>query len=137
MRAVLRRTGVEAVPQTPVLRVGQLELEVERRTLRKAGREIHLSPKEFDLLAFLMQHKDIPVTHVRTLRAVWGHERANEPEYVRTYIRTLRKKIEDNPARPGYILTEPWVDYRLRDPYDPDSAWMVPAPDMDDEEGDL
>jgi two-component system KDP operon response regulator KdpE len=137
MRAVLRRTGAEGAQYTTVLRVGQLELELERRILRKAGKEVHLSPKEFELLSFLMQHKDIPVTHVRLLRAVWSHEHANEPEYLRTYIRTLRKKIEDDPGRPRYILTEPWVGYRLRDPDDPNSAWMVPAPDTDDDEDDL
>jgi two-component system KDP operon response regulator KdpE len=119
---------------TPAVRVGLLELETEHRILRKAGREVHLTPKEFDLLAFLMQHRDIPVTHARLLRAVWGSEYGNEPDYVRSYIKALRKKIEDDPGRPAYILTEPWVGYRLRDPNDADSSWMVPAPDRDDED---
>jgi two-component system, OmpR family, KDP operon response regulator KdpE len=132
MRAVLRRTGAEPALHTPVLRVGELELEMELRTLRKAGREIHLSPKEFELLAFLMGHKDIPVTHARLLRAVWGFEYANEPDYLRSYVKTLRKKIEDNPSRPEYILTEPWVGYRLRDPSDLDSSGI--DPDGDDED---
>jgi two-component system KDP operon response regulator KdpE len=109
-------------------------LETEHRVLRKAGREIHLSPKEFELLAFLMQHKDIPVTHARLLRAVWGFEYGNEPDYLRSYVKTLRKKIEDDPGRPGYILTEPWVGYRLRDPYDPDSSCANPATDADDDD---
>src|ERR1035441_742697 len=122
IRAVLRRTGTDAALATPVLRVGLLELETEHRILRKAGREVHLTPKEFELLAFLMQHRDIPVTHARLLRAVWGSEYGNEPDYVRSYIKALRKKIEDDPGRPAYILTEPWVGYRLRDPNDPDSS---------------
>ena len=122
---------------TPVLRAGQLELEMERRILRKAGREIHLTPKEFELLAFLMQHRNIPVTHARLLRAVWGSEYGNEPDYVRSYIKDLRKKLEDDPRQPVYILTEPWVGYRLRDPHDPDSPLADSAADTDDEEDNL
>jgi two-component system KDP operon response regulator KdpE len=135
LRAVLRRTGADAELHAPVLRAGQLELELEQRTLRKAGREIHLSPKEFELLAFLMQHKDIPITHGRLLRTVWGGEYGNET--LRSYVKILRKKIEDDPGRPEYILTEPWVGYRLRDPHDPESIRSDPAADTDDEDDDL
>jgi len=136
MRAVLRRSGADAELHAPVLRVGQLELEIEHRVLRKAGKEIHLSPKEFELLAFLMRHKGIPVAHARLLRAVWGPEYGNEPDYLRSYIKALRKKIEDDPGRPDYILTEPWVGYRLKDPADLDSPSPDPTPDTDeDEEG--
>jgi two-component system KDP operon response regulator KdpE len=134
MRSVLRRTGADLVLHTPVLRVGQLELETEHRTLRKIGREIHLSPKEFELLAFLMQHKDIPITHARLLRAVWGHDYGNEPDYLRSYVKALRKKIEDDPSRPAYIVTEPWVGYRLRDPHDPDSPAADSPADEDADE---
>jgi two-component system KDP operon response regulator KdpE len=136
IRAVLRRTGTDAALATPVLRVGLLELETEHRILRKAGREVHLTPKEFELLAFLMQHRDIPVTHARLLRAVWGSEYGNEPDYVRSYIKALRKKIEDDPGRPAYILTEPWVGYRLRDPNDPDSSSADAALETDGDEDD-
>jgi two-component system, OmpR family, KDP operon response regulator KdpE len=135
LRALLRRTGVDAAAQTPVLRIGALELEVERRILLKAGTRIHLSPKEFDLLAFLMQHKDVPVTHARLLRAVWGPEYGNEPDYLRSYIKTLRKKIEDDPSRPEYIVTEPWIGYRLRDPNDqnPSHADTADARSVEDD----
>ena len=136
LRAVLRRTGADAMMHTPVLRVGQLELEMERRILRKAGKEIHLTPKELELLAFLMRHQNIPVTHAKLLRAVWGSEYGNESDYVRSYVKALRKKIEDNPGRPAYILTEPWVGYRLRDPYDPDSPGADSAAETDDDEDD-
>ena len=122
MRAVLRRTGVEAAPLAPVFRAGDLELDVEHRLLRKAGREVHLSPKEFELLALLMQHMHVPLTHARILRTLWGPEYGDEPDYLRSYVKTLRKKIEDDPAHPEYILTEPWVGYRFRDPSDPDAA---------------
>lgn len=121
MEAVWRRTGSGAAGPPPVVCVGQLELDIERRILRKQGKQIHLSPKEFDLLAVLMQHKGIPVTHSRLLRSVWGSEYGNEPDYLRSYIKTLRRKIEDDPARPSYILTEPWVGYRLQFPREPDS----------------
>jgi two-component system, OmpR family, KDP operon response regulator KdpE len=130
LRAVLRRRGGGGAPPTPVLRFGELELELERRTFRKAGREIHLSPKEFELLAFLMQHENVPVTHAKILRTIWGPEYADEPDYLRSYVKTLRKKIEDDPARPEYILTEPWVGYRFRDPNDPETA--LPVSDQGD-----
>jgi len=122
LRAVLRRAGSEGTTQNAVLRVGKLELELEHRTLRKAGKEVHLSPKEFELLALLMQHQNVPVTHARILRTIWGPEYGDEPEYLRSYVKTLRKKIEDDPAHPEYIRTEPWVGYRFRDPSEPDSG---------------
>jgi len=137
LRSVLRRTGAEGSPPPPVLRAGELEMDLEHRTLRKAGKTIHLSPKEFELLAFLMQHNDVPVTHAKLLRAVWGPEYGDEPDYLRSYVKTLRKKIEDDPGRPEYILTEPWVGYRFRDPIDPDSSSAIPAPDTDDDGDDL
>jgi two-component system KDP operon response regulator KdpE len=99
-----------------VLCAGKLELDLDRRTLHKAGKEIHLSPIEFDLLQYLMQHKEIPLEHSKLLRAIWGPEYGHELEYLRTYIRLIRKKIEDDPTRPEYILTEPWLGYRFRDP---------------------
>jgi two-component system, OmpR family, KDP operon response regulator KdpE len=133
LRAVLRRIGPEARPQSQVLRAGELELQLESRRLRKAGREIHLSPKEFDLLAVLMEHKNLPVTHAKMLRTVWGPEYGNEPEYLRSYIKALRKKIEVDPSEPEYILTEPWFGYRFRDPADPDAAPPSPAAGEEDD----
>jgi len=134
LHAVLRRTGVEGRAQPPVLRAGKLELELEQRTLRKAGKEIRLYPKEFELLALLMQHQNVPVTHAKILRTIWGPEYGDEPEHLRSYVKTLRKKIEDDPAHPEYILTEPWVGYRFRDPSDPDTA--PPSFREDDAESD-
>ena len=119
LNAVLRRARFEGTPGAPVLRAGSLELDLDHRTLRKAGEEIHLSPIEFDLLQYLMQHKEVPLEHPKLLRAIWGPEYGHELEYLRTYIRLLRKKIEDNPTQPQYILTEPWLGYRFRDPSEP------------------
>jgi two-component system, OmpR family, KDP operon response regulator KdpE len=120
LRAVLRRTKANDEPQAVLLRAGTLELDLEHRTLRKAGTPIHLPPTEFELLGFLMQHKGVPLTHTKLLRAIWGPEYGNELEYLRSYVKMLRKKIEDDPARPEYILTETRIGYRFCDPEDPD-----------------
>jgi two-component system, OmpR family, KDP operon response regulator KdpE len=85
-------------------------------------------------MALLMQHQNVPVTHAQILRTIWGPKYGDEPEYLRSYVKTLRKKIEDDPAHPEYILTEPWVGYRFRDPSDPDTA--PPSFDEDDAESD-
>lgn len=117
LRAVARRTRIEVPQPNHVLRAGDVEIDLQRRTLKKAGDAIHLSPTEFNLLAYLMERRDVPVTHSTLLRAIWGPEYGRELEYLRTYIRTLRRKIEDNPARPEYLVTEPWLGYRFRDPF--------------------
>jgi two-component system KDP operon response regulator KdpE len=117
LSAITRRARVQSAPEdTPVLRAGDLELDTRQRTLRKAGAPIHLTPIEFTLLEYLMQNPDRPLHHTKLLRAVWGPEYGHELEYLRTYIRMIRKKIEENPAHPEYILTEPWLGYRFRDP---------------------
>jgi two-component system, OmpR family, KDP operon response regulator KdpE len=116
VRAVLRRVKTAEDSTARVLRAGELELDLDRRTLTKSGVEVHLSPTEFDLMAFFFRHPGVPVTHARLLRAVWGPEYGNELEYLRSYVRMLRKKIETDPAHPEYILTEPWLGYRFRDP---------------------
>lgn len=127
LRAVLRRTHPGNGTSTSILRAGNLELDLERHILRRAGEEVHLSPKEYELLMFLMKNQDVPLTHVKLLRSIWGAEYGNELEYLRSYIRMLRKKIEDDPAQPDYILTEPWVGYRFHNPSDPDSPKLQSA----------
>jgi len=116
LQAVARRTRIEAPQRNHVLRAGDVEIDLERRTLKKGGEPIHVSPTEFNLLAYLMERRDVPVTHSTLLQAIWGPEYGGELEYLRTYIRTLRRKIEDNPSRPEYLVTEPWLGYRFRDP---------------------
>lgn len=122
LRAVLRRVKAHRAPQESILRAGKLELDVEHGVLRKTGVEIHLAPKELELMTFFMRHQGAPLTHARLLRAVWGPEYGNELEYLRSYVRMLRKKIEDDPATPEYIQTEPWVGYRFRNPSNPDDS---------------
>ena len=121
LHAVLRRISSPQDAAERVLRAGSLELDLERRLVTKDEVEIHLTPKEFDLLAYLLAHQGAPVLHSRLLHAVWGPEYGGELEYLRTYVKALRKKIEDDPSRPRFILTEPWVGYRFQNPSDPAS----------------
>ena len=99
-----------------MIQAGTLEIDLDRRLLRRKGQLVHLTPTEFDLLALLMKNEGMPLTHTKMLRAIWGPEYNDELEYLRAYVRALRKKIEDDPAEPKYILTEPWVGYRFSDP---------------------
>jgi two-component system KDP operon response regulator KdpE len=116
LHAVTRRVRANDVSEPAILRAGLLELDIKHGILRKAGDEIHLSPTEFSLLRYLMENPNVPLHHVQLLRTVWGFEYGQELEYLRTYIRMLRKKIERDPAHPEYILTEPWLGYRFRKP---------------------
>ena len=115
LRAVIRRTAVQNAAST-VIRARDLEIDLERRLLRRAGTVIHLTPTEFDLLALLMRHEGRPLTHTKLLRTIWGVEYGEEVEYLRAYVKTLRKKIEDDPAHPKYIVTAPWLDTGFRIP---------------------
>jgi len=116
LRAILRRAReLPSISKPAVIRVGGLELDHEKRLLTKAGEAIRLTPKEFELLEYLMSHPGIPIPHARLLRAVWGPEYGNELEYLRTFVRQLRKKIEDDAAAPTYLMTDPHVGYRFRD----------------------
>jgi two-component system KDP operon response regulator KdpE len=121
LHAVRRRLHPSDDPSATVFRAGALELDSERHVVTKAGAEIHLSPKEYDLLLYLFKHQGALITHSRLLQGVWGAEYGGELEYLRSYVRMLRKKIEDDPSQPEYILTEPWVGYRFRNPADPES----------------
>src|SRR5271170_2567311 len=116
VREVLGRPGLGASWISGVIQVGDLKLDLERHMLWRGDDEIHLSPKEFDLLAFMMKNAGVLLTHVKLLRSVWGVEYGGELEYLRTYVCALRKKIEKNPANPEYIVSEPWIGYRLRIP---------------------
>lgn len=126
LRAVVRRTRFQPPVEPELLEAGALRMDIARRQLWKGEEEIHLSPKEFELLAFMMKNAGAPLTHVKLLRTVWGIEYGGELEYLRSYVRMLRKKIEENPAQPQYILTDPWVGYRFRNPSDPDSPTVEP-----------
>jgi two-component system, OmpR family, KDP operon response regulator KdpE len=115
VRAAVRRAQARGDNANTTLRIGELELDPTRREIHKAGKFIHLTPKEFDLLHYLMAHAGLPITHGRLLNAVWGPEYGDEVEYLRTFVRQLRKKIEDDPANPTYLLTHIQIGYRFRD----------------------
>lgn len=116
LRAVWRRSHVEDASEPLVLRVGDLMLDVNRRVLHRDGEFVHLTPTEFHLLALLMRHQGTLVTHSQLLRSIWGPEYGTELDYLRSYVKALRRKIEENPSQPKYLLTEPWVGYRLCNP---------------------
>jgi DNA-binding winged helix-turn-helix (wHTH) protein len=116
VREVLRRPGLGASWISGVIQVGDLKLDLESHMLWRGDDESHLSPKEFDLLAFMMKNVDVLLTHVKLLRSVWCLEYGGELEYLRAYVCGLRKKIEKNPASPEYIVSEPWMGYRFRNP---------------------
>ena len=122
LRAVSRRlrTGEAVVPT--LLQAGDLELDLDRHLLYRQGKTVHLTPTEFELLALLMRNEGTPVTHTKLLRSIWGPEYGKELEYLRSFVKTLRQKIEDDPAQPKYILTEPWLGYRFCNPLDGGSA---------------
>ena len=115
IRAAIRSSKAIAVSSDLSIDIGDLELNPSRRHVKKLGQEIRLSPKEFEMLHYLMDHAGRPVPHSRLLVSLWGPEYGNEREYLRVLINQLRKKIEDDPAHPTYILTESHVGYRFRD----------------------
>jgi two-component system KDP operon response regulator KdpE len=115
IRAAVRRSSASQVDPDAEIRIGTIELDPARRLVRKGAEPVHLTPKEFDLLHYLMAHPGLPITHVRLLRAVWGPEYGGELEYLRTFVRQLRKKLETDPAEPAYLLTDSHVGYRFAD----------------------
>jgi two-component system KDP operon response regulator KdpE len=115
VRAAIRRMQVVEDDTNAIIRIGDIELDPARREVHKTGNFIRLTPKEFDLLYYLMAHAGLPITHGRLLNAVWGLEYGDEVEYLRTFVRQLRKKIEDDPANPKYLLTDIQIGYRFRD----------------------
>jgi two-component system KDP operon response regulator KdpE len=113
LRAVLRRS----TPATePLLRIGELEVDLEKRSVRVAGEPVHLTPHEFGLLRLLALNEGKLLTHKAILREVWGPAYERESSYLHVYVSQLRRKLEPDPARPRYILTEPGAGYRLVDP---------------------
>jgi two-component system KDP operon response regulator KdpE len=112
IRAHLRHVApAEATPH--VIAAGDFRMDLDTRSVSVAGNEIRLTPKEFELLAFLARHAGKVVTHRALLAAVWGPNNTEQPEYLRVFVGQLRKKIEPDSSSPKYLLTEPWVGYRF------------------------
>jgi two-component system, OmpR family, KDP operon response regulator KdpE len=116
IRAVLRRAPLppDAGPQR--LTLGSVEVDFQARKIVQGGDEVHLTPKQFDLLRYLVLHPNRAISHRELLQAVWGPDYGDQVDYLRVFIKQLRQKIEATPDKPEYILTEPWVGYRLRLP---------------------
>src|SRR5262249_16134525 len=113
LRTALRHR-LQVQGELPVFHVGHLSVDLVRRIVRKGGAEVKLSPKEYDLLRLLVQHAGKVPTHKMLRRELWAEP--VDPQYLRVYVRQLRHKIESDPERPHYVLTETGVGYRLRAP---------------------
>ena len=116
IRAALRRSPSYPEGGPHAIVSPELEIDFDTRRVRAQGKDVRLTPKVFDLLRYLVAHAGRPVTHRELLQAVWGPDYGDEPEYLRVFVNQVRKKIESNPARPKYIVTEPWVGYRFVPP---------------------
>jgi len=113
VRAALRRVAVPLEPETAVIDIGDFRIDIPARKVEVKQKEVHLTPKEFDLLVYLARHPGKVVTHHALLTAVWGPNSAQQPEYLRVFVGHLRKKLEPDEGAPRYIVTEPWVGYRF------------------------
>ena len=115
IRVALRRVAADADEsrETGLLEVGSLTIDYDRRRVVRDGTEIRLTPKEFDLLSLLARHHDRVLTHRAILKVVWGPNAVEQPEHLWTLVAQLRKKIEPDPAKPRYLISEPWVGYRF------------------------
>ncbi len=112
LRAAVRRNKVDD-NSVRTITIGDVSLDPERHLVEKRGKPVHLTPKQFEVLQYLMVNAGRPIPHARLLRSVWGPEYGNELEYLRTFIRQIRIKIEDDPANPIYLLTDSHIGYRF------------------------
>jgi len=118
IRAALRRSPGSTMSGPQTLVSDDLEVDFETRKVRAGKKNVRLTPKEFDLLRYLVSERGKPVPHRELLQSVWGPDYGDQTDYLRVFITHLRKKIEPNPAKPKYILTEPWIGYRFAGPDD-------------------
>jgi two-component system KDP operon response regulator KdpE len=116
IRAAIRRFQAPETPAEMPIRYGAITLDPVRRRVERSGIEVHLTPREFDALQLLMAHAGRPVMHARILAALRGPDNGNDRAYLRVLIGQLRKKLEDDPANPSYILTDSYIGYRFREP---------------------
>src|SRR6516165_5070913 len=115
IRAALRRSPQLAV-DLQVVSFDEGEINFNQRRVTVGTREARLTPKEFELLQYMVAHPNVPIPHTKLLQSVWGPDYGDEVEYLRVFINQLRKKLETNPSNPKYLLTEPWVGYRFHMP---------------------
>jgi two-component system KDP operon response regulator KdpE len=113
IRALMRRAAAAPASLQAPLEVGDFRVEPDQRRIRVRGSELHLTPKEYDLLTFLVSNHGRVLTHRNILTAVWGANSSEQSEYLRVFVAQLRKKIEKDPRNPRHLLTEPWIGYRF------------------------
>lgn len=113
IRAALRRLPVLQSGEGELLRLEGVEVNLATRRVAAGGKESRLTPKEFDLLHYLVANANVTIPHAKLLQAVWGPDYGDQVEYLRVFINQLRKKIEVDPSNPHHLVTEPWVGYRL------------------------
>ena len=113
IRVALRRVAEAETPELERLQVGDITIDVARHHVVRGGEEVRLTPKEFELLALLARNADRVLTHRAILKAIWGPNAVDQPEHLWVLMAQLRKKIEPDPGTPRYLLSEPWVGYRL------------------------
>lgn len=113
IRAALRRSPTATTHEVQELELGDFHVDQEARIVTVRGQEVHLTPKEYELLIYLIRHAGKVLTHRVLLGAIWGGDYTEQTEYLRVFIGQLRKKIEADLAKPRYILTEPWIGYRF------------------------
>ena len=127
LRAAVRRNKSFDDNEAAIL-IGDVMIDPERHLVEKAGKAVHLTPKQFELLHFLMRHAGRPIPHAKLLRSVWGPEYGNELEYLRTFIRQIRMKIEDDAANPQYLVTDSHIGYRFNETSEAGAARTEPKP---------
>lgn len=113
VRAALRRAAAPEEPEKPVIDAGDFHIDIPGRVVLVKKRDVHLTPKEFELLVYMARHAGKVLTHRTLLAAVWGGNSVEQPEYLRVFVGHLRRKLEPEESSPKYILTEPWVGYRF------------------------
>jgi two-component system, OmpR family, KDP operon response regulator KdpE len=113
IRAALRRSASAASPEGPALRFGRVEVDLDKRLVRVAGEDVHLTPYEYRLLQVLLKYPGKVLTQRQLLSEVWGPNHLEQAQYLRVYIAQLRRKLESDPARPKHLQTEPGIGYRL------------------------
>ena len=113
VRAALRRSNAPAGEDTGSFDAGDFRIDMDARRVHTQGREVRLTPKEFDLFVYMARHPNRVLTHAALLEAVWGQASQEQPEYLRVFMGQLRKKLEPDPSNPKYLVTEPWVGYRF------------------------
>jgi two-component system KDP operon response regulator KdpE len=111
VRATLRRSGGDA--DVASFEAGAFRIDLEGRRVHVRGQEVRLTPKEFELFVYMARHPNRVITHRTLLEAVWGEASQEQPEYLRVFMGQLRKKLEEDPSNPKYLVTEPWVGYRF------------------------